>query len=50
MKSSFGFEAFLIGMAMIIAADMIDVNVHVNVTDKPIFNQCADNAENVPRP
>lgn len=47
---SLTFEAFLLGMAMIIAADMIDVNVHVNVTDKPIVNQCADSTENVPHP
>jgi hypothetical protein len=42
----FVFEAFIIAIALIIAAGEIHINVNVNVTDKPIVTQ-VDTAEHV---
>ncbi|MBA1445861.1 MAG: hypothetical protein M3H12_18730 [Chromatiales bacterium] len=43
-------EALILAAAMIIAADMVNIEVTVNVTDKPIFTTTTRSVDNVVRP
>ena len=46
MKFEIIYAAGLLGMCLIIAAINIDVNVTVNITDKPIINKLNNGGEN----